>query len=52
MKIPEPTNTIAQAIYDSYKQGEPREHLGCSLLGHHCCEADRAGSGTGPVAAT
>ena len=36
MKIPEPTNTIAKAIYDSYKQGEPREHLGCSLLGHHC----------------
>ena len=36
MQIPEPTKTIASAIYASYKQEKPRPHLGCSLLGHHC----------------
>lgn len=38
MKIPEPSNSIASLI-DAYHQSlpqEPRSHLGCSQLGHHC----------------
>ena len=36
MQLPEPSNSISQLIFDSYNQDEPRAHLGCSLLGHHC----------------
>lgn len=38
MKIPEPTHTISTMIddYHQSKQGKPRPHLGCSIVGHPC----------------
>ena len=35
MKLPE-LDTIAEAIDAAQKQDGPREHFGCSLVGHHC----------------
>ena len=39
-KIPEPTDTIAARIYktleDKAAKELPRQHLGASLIGHHC----------------
>lgn len=36
--LPEPKNTTAELIdaYHADNQGDPRPHLGVSLLGHHC----------------
>lgn len=38
MKIPEPHNTLVARIDRAHedRQEPPREHLGASLLGHHC----------------
>lgn len=38
MKLPEPIYSLVGMIdqYHADKQGQPRGHFGCSLLGHHC----------------